>query len=325
MFILNELFKSEDEFVNFIKKFEFPHPFVQTGTGDDACIINFQGQKIAITTDSYRENVHFRMQYLNFFEIGYRCTAGALSDLAACGAQPVILLVSLLLPDGFKKKFIEEFYNGINEVSKKFGAPITGGDLIKGGKDFCFTITCVGKIKGEPLLRKGAKKGELLCITGDIGRVYAAIEILENKIEVSPDIKDKIIQKFKFPLPRIAEILDLIQRIKITSAIDISDGLAKDAWEISRKSGVKIIIEEGKLPVVKELIEYALTLQKDPMFYILNSGEEYEILFTVPAHQEKRLPSWVKVIGKIEEGQGVYLKRKSGEIAKIEGGFDYFR
>ncbi len=320
-----ENFKSEEEFVEFIKKFQIPHPYIKEGIGDDSLILEIDKKLIAITTDSYKENVHFKRKYLTLKEIAFRCTAGALSDLAACGAKPITILISLFIPENFTKKETEEFYTGINELLKFYGISVTGGDLVKKGETLSFTITCVGEIEDYPILRKGAKEGDILCITGNTGNTLAGLEILENNLEINEKIKKVLIEKFKFPKPKIAEMVSLKEKIKITSGIDISDGIAKDAKRLADSSGVKIIIEEEKLPFSKELLDYAMTFQKDPLYYLLNSGEEYEVLFTIPESEKEKLPEWVSIIGKIELGEGLYLKTKKGNIIEIKGGYDYFR
>jgi len=319
-----ENFKSEEEFVEFIKKFQIPHPYIKEGIGDDSLILEIGKKSIAITTDSYKENIHFKRKYLNLKEIAYRCTAGALSDLAACGAKPITMLISLFVPENFTKKETEEFYTGINELSKFYGISVSGGDLVKKREEFSFTITCVGEIEGYPILRKGAKKGDILCITGNTGNALAGLEILENNLEINEKIKKVLIEKFKFPKPKIAEMVSLKEKIKITSGIDISDGIAKDAKRLADSSGVKIIIEEEKLPFSKELLDYTMTFQKDLLYYLLNSGEEYEILFTISESEKEKLPEWVSIIGKVDSGKGLYLKTKKGEIVEIKGGYDYF-
>ncbi len=321
---MEKFFKSEEEFIEFVKKFEIPHPYIREGIGDDTLILEIDKKILAITTDSYSEDIHFRRTYLTLKEIAFRCTAGALSDLAACGAKPITLLISLLIPENFTKNDIEEFYSGINEITKFFGISPSGGDLIKVKNKFSFTITCLGEVDDYPILRKGAKENDLLCITGDTGRVLASLEILEKNLSINEDIKNKLIQKLKFPKPKIAEIIELKEKIKINSGIDISDGIAKDAKRLADSSKVKIIIEEEKLPFSKELLEYTMSFQKNIIDYLLNSGEEYEILFTIPETEKNKLPEWVKIIGKVESGEGLFLKDKKGNLKEIKGGYDFF-
>jgi len=321
---MGKYFKSEEEFVEFIKKFQMPHSYVREGIGEDSLILEIDKKIIAITTDSYKENVHFKRKYLNLKEIAYRCTAGALSDLAACGAKPITMLISLFIPENFTKKETEEFYRGINEISKFYGISVTGGDLVKKGNELSFTITCIGEIDEYPILRKGAKEGDILCITGNTGNVLAGFEILEKNLKVNKKIKKSLVEKFKFPKPKIAEMAFLKEKVKITSGIDISDGIAKDAERLANSSGVKIIIEEEKLPFSKELSDYTITFKKDLLYYLLNSGEEYEVLFTISESEKEKLPEWVSIIGRVEGGRGLYIKTKRGKIIKIKGGYDYF-
>ncbi|MEN3045632.1 MAG: thiamine-phosphate kinase [Candidatus Hydrothermales bacterium] len=319
-----DFFKSEEEFVEFIKRFQIPHPYVREGIGEDTAILEFNGKIISITTDSYSEDIHFRRSYLTLREIAYRTVAGALSDLAACGAKPITVLISLLIPENFSKNEIEEFYSGISEVLNNFGISISGGDLIKIKGKFSFTITCIGEISDYPILRRGAKENDLVCITGDTGRVLASLEMLENNIKVEEKIRKKLIEKFKYPKPRIAEIIELKEKLRISSGIDISDGISKDANRLAKASGVKIILEEEKLPLLPELVSFAGLLNKEPIYYVTNSGEEYEVLFTVPESEASKLPEWVAIIGRAEKGEGLFIKDKEGNLRELKGGYDFF-
>lgn len=321
--------ESERDFINFVKKFEYPHPYVKTSIGDDVCILDLDNVKLAITSDSYKENVHFDFNYLNFYEVGFRCMAGALSDLASCGAEPLTFLLDFFIPDRLIDNnfeyFLNEIYRGIIEIAKRFGANLGGGDIVIGGKEFSFSITCIGKLEGDYFLRKGANPGDLLCITGDLGRVYAAFEILSKNLRIDYLLMEKIVEKFKYPIPRIAEMVSLKEKIKITSAIDISDGLAKDALELSYNSEVKLVVHENKLPFLEELKKYTEMFNKNIVDYIINSGEEYEVLFTIDSSYKNFLPPWVKIIGEVEEGEGVFLKTIEGELVEIKGGYDHFK
>jgi thiamine-monophosphate kinase len=233
--------------------------------GDDAAILTVPpGEKLLVTTDTSVEDIHFRREWLNHFEIGYRATAAALSDLAAMAARPLGIVIALTLPEADRHE-ARALAVGIREGASAVLCPIVGGDL-SAGKILSLTITALGGV-GRPLSRAGAKVGQRVYVTGRLGGPAAALRAWRAGRE--PTERDRA--RFASPVPRIEPAIGLAQR-GATSGIDISDGLLADLAHIAAASKARIEIDVDRIPRVDGVsaIEAA------------SSGEEYEIAVTAP-------------------------------------------
>ncbi|MEA2761995.1 MAG: thiamine-monophosphate kinase [Gemmatimonadaceae bacterium] len=280
--------------------------------GDDAAIVEVPaGDKLVISTDTSVDGVHFRREWLNHFEIGYRATAAALSDLAAMAARPLGIVIALTLPEADRVD-ARALATGIREGASAVLCPIVGGDL-SSGKTLSLTITALGGV-ARPLSRAGAKAGQRVYVTGSLGGPAAALRAWQAGKE--PTERDRA--RFANPIPRIEPAVGLAQR-GATSAIDISDGLIADLGHIAAASKVCIEIDVDRIPHV----EGVSSLQA------ANSGEEYEIVVTAPAIDTEDFVAEFGLalteIGRVVAGpQGVELL-SGGEKISAPPGFDHFR
>jgi len=308
--------KDEFEFIKFLKKKEIKNPRVFIGIGDDAAaIFQYENKYLLLTSDSLCEDVHFKREWMNLYEIGRKLILRGLSDIVACGGYPICANINLKIDKKSLNK-IEDFFDGVFNCAKEYNFSISGGDIVVFDKIIA-DIFLIGEVEKIYLtLRSGAKEGDVVCVTGSLGLSNLAIDILENKIDACERIKKVALEKFynpKIPLKKIREILKVV---KINSMIDISDGLSKDLKHLSKESFVKIIIDEEKIPVAKEIFELKI---ENPYEYAINSGEEYELIFTINEEDFEKIKDFdVKIIGKVEKGEGVYLKKIDGEILKVE-------
>jgi thiamine-monophosphate kinase len=280
--------------------------------GDDAAIVEVPpGEKLVITTDTSVDGVHFRREWLNHFEIGYRATAAALSDLAAMGARPLGIVIALTLPEADRLE-ARALATGIREGASAVLCPIVGGDL-SSGKTLSLTITALGSV-ARPLSRAGAKAGQRVYVTGSLGGPAAAVRAWQEERE--PAEQDRA--RFANPIPRIEPAVWLAER-GATSAIDISDGLIADLGHVAAASKVCIEIDVDRIPHV----DGVSSLQA------ANSGEEYEIVVTSPAIDTEGFAAEFGLalteIGRVVAGpSGVELLR-SGKRISAPPGFDHFR
>jgi len=211
--------------------------------GDDAAILDVPaGERLVVSTDTSLEGVHFRRDWLNSFEIGYRATAAALSDLAAMAARPLGVLIAITLPEGNKQE-AREIATGIREGASAVLCPIVGGDL-SSGKDLSLTITALGSTS-HPIARSGAKIGQRVYVTGRLGGPAAAVRAW--RAGGVPTDADRA--RFASPVPRIEPAIGLAAR-GATSAIDVSDGLMADVGHIAAASKVCIEIDAERVPRV---------------------------------------------------------------------------
>jgi thiamine-monophosphate kinase len=280
--------------------------------GDDAAIIEVPaGEKLVITTDTSVDGVHFRREWLNHFEIGYRATAAALSDLAAMAARPLGIVIALTLPEADRLE-ARALATGIREGASAVLCPIVGGDL-SSGKTLSLTITAIGSV-ARPISRAGAKAGQRVYVTGYLGGPAAAVRAWREGRE--PTGRDR--GRFANPIPRIEPAVGLAQR-GATSAIDISDGLIADLGHVAAASKVRIEIDVDRIPH----IEGVSAIQA------ANSGEEYEIVVTAPAIDTKDFSAEFGLdlteIGRVVAGSAAVDLLKDGKKITAPPGFDHFR
>ena len=235
------------------------------GIGDDAAILSLaSGTSLVMSTDATVENVDFRRGWLTPKEIGYRATASALSDLAAMAAEPLGILVAIVLPAEWRNH-VDEIADGIGEAAEGSAARILGGDL-SDGRDLSLVVTVIGTT-ASPLRRNGAGAGHRVYVTGKLGGPGAAVLALTSGETPSPEAR----ARFAHPVPRIREAIWLAAHGS-TAAIDISDGLTADLSHLAVASGASITVSLEKVPVLDGISA------KDAV----ESGEEYEIAVTSP-------------------------------------------
>jgi thiamine-monophosphate kinase len=231
------------------------------GIGDDAALLDVPaGQQLAVSTDSSVEDVHFRRGWLTAREIGYRATVAALSDLAAVAATPLGLVSALAIPDDWRGA-LHELTDGIGEAAERYGTPIVGGNVTRGGK-LSLTITVLGAV-ARVLPRSGVRTGDHLYLTGELGASGAALDALLHGDAPAPAWRER----FARPVPRIAEARWLAAH-GATAAIDISDGLLAELAHLAAASGVRIELDAERVPVVSGVARERA----------LHSGEEYELV-----------------------------------------------
>lgn len=280
--------------------------------GDDAAVLDVpSGERLVVSTDTSVEGIHFRREWLNSFEIGYRATAASLSDLAAMAARPLGILIALTLPDGNKEE-AREIATGIREGASAVLCPIIGGDL-SSGKELSLTITALGSAV-RPLSRAGAKIGQRVYVTGRLGGPAAAVRAWRAGGE--PTESDRA--RFANPVPRIEPGIGLAAR-GATSGIDISDGLMADVSHLAAASKVCIEIDAERIPRVGGVSAVQAA----------SSGEEYEIVVTAPEIDTGQFSEEFGLdlteIGRVVAGTtGIVLMQK-GELIVVPPGFDHFR
>lgn len=280
--------------------------------GDDAAVLDVpRGEKLVVSTDTSLEGVHFRRDWLDNFEIGYRATAASLSDLAAMGARPLGLLIALTLPEGDGQE-ARTIATGIREGASAVLCPIVGGDL-SAGKVLALTITALGSV-ARPLSRAGAKAGQRVYVTGRLGGPAAALRALEAGKQ--PSDRDRA--RFAHPVPRIDAAIALAER-GATAAIDVSDGLIADLSHIAAASKVCIEIDLARIP----------RLDGISALEAAGSGEEYEIVVTAPEIDLARFSSELGLdlteIGRVVGGSPHVELLENGKKIKAPRGFDHFR
>lgn len=259
------------------------------GIGDDAAILDVPaGERLVVSTDATVEEVHFRRAWLTPEEIGWRATAAALSDLAAMGATPLGVLITLTVPRDWRSA-IGGIADGIGAICERSAAPIVGGDLTEGDR-LALAVTVLGHAR-SPLTRAGARAGDTLYLTGALGGPGAALSAWRRGATPAPGHRER----FARPEPRLAAGRWCAAH-GARAAIDLSDGLAGDVAHLAAASGVRCRVDLAALPLMAGVAaEEALA-----------SGEEYELLVAAPALDVERFASEVggrlTAIGRVEDG-----------------------
>lgn len=280
--------------------------------GDDCAMVKVGKQKLALTTDSLVQDIHF-LSTCDFYALGKKLVSVNLSDLASCGAKPLFGLCSINIAPKTPKKKILDLYRGIAKCSQENDFKIIGGNTTR-SKELSFSISAVGKTK-RFVYRCGAKHGDLVFVSGQVGNSRLGLEIIKKH-----NCKTKNVFTRSHLLPKARTDLVSIISKYASSAIDISDGLVADASHIAKQSKACINIDKKKLPISKDL-KKALGKEK-AITYGLFGGEDYEILCTAHKKHKKRL----QACGFVHIGEILNLRQEAvlidGRI-NIDKGFEH--
>jgi len=294
---------------------------VGRGLGDDCALVRIGSRTIALSIDLSLEGVHFRTEWLSFREIGWRATAAALSDLAAEGAQPLGVLVSVGLPGKGRGRGqgrrdpATEIMSGVGAATRSVGASVLGGDLVRSSR--YLVDVCVLGLAARPVRRSGAHAGDGLWVTGQLGGAALALAALRAGRRLAAAVR----RRFARPAPRIAAGVWLARR-GAHAMIDVSDGLAADAGHVAAASGVRIEIELEGMPCWPGVTPRAA----------VRSGEEYELLVALsPRFGERDARAFRRAtglrltrIGRCVAGRGIGMT-DHGRPTTPPAGFDHFR
>jgi thiamine-monophosphate kinase len=273
---------------------------------------------LAISVDTLVENTHFSLGYSSPRQIGLKAVESAFSDIVAVGANPAFALISITIPKNCARTIGDQIYVGVHHALKRIGATLIGGDTTVGGNSLALSVTALGTYpaKRKPITRSGAKVGDLILVTGDLGESAAGLFALQHGITTYP----QIIERHLEPTCR-TDLINTISQIA-NSAIDISDGLSSELHHICKASRVGCLIEHDSIPLSQETRALAATHDRNPYEWAWNGGEDYQILYTVPPHLKQQAHG--VVIGSITDTQA-RLKMRDGAISTFEPeGFDHF-
>ncbi len=314
------------------EKIQIKNASTLTGVGDDAAVLSFPEKKIVVTTDLLTEGIHFNLMYVPLKHLGYKAVVVNLSDVFAMNATPRQITVSIAISSKFSLEAVEELYSGIHLACEKYSVDLIGGDTTSSLTGLTISITAIGEANGDELVyRSGAKSGDLVCVSGDLGGAYMGLQLLERENEVfkvnpnqQPQFEgyDYILERQLKPEAR-ADIKELLKTldIKPTSMIDISDGLSSEVLHLCKASKVGCNIYEEKIPLDKQTKDFAEELSINPLVAALNGGEDYELLFTVPLGSYDLIKKEfdITIIGHITpESEGANLITTGGSVIPLQ-------
>lgn len=304
------------------------------GIGDDAAVLRPpKGRTLLWTTDLLVEGVHFRFDYTTPRLLGRKSLAVNLADIAAMGGRPRFYSVALAVGPGMSLDMVREFYRGLEERALEHKTALVGGDTSRSPAATLISVSVIGEAaEGQAVYRSGARPGDLLFVTGALGASSLGLKLLGagSRLRSAKGGERRAILAHLDPEPRCAEGLWLAERRLVSAMLDISDGLSTDLNHLCRLSSTGAIVYESFLPVDRSLLE----LDPDPLGSALNGGEDYQLLFAVPAAKVKRLErnypkgfAPITCIGRITARQsGIWLVRRDGSQQPLAPrGYDHFR
>ena len=310
---------------------------VLVGSGDDAAVVRPGGAVSVTSVDAFVENVHFRLATTSLEDLGHKCMAAGLSDLAAMGAAAGEAYVTLGLPERLGERAVVELADGAAALAREHGAAICGGDLTRAGELFA-AVTVVGYAESADALatRAGARPGDLLGVTGALGGAGAGLLLLEREPGgTDPPAGARLRARHRRPRPLLAAGCALAEA-GVSAMIDTSDGIASDALRLCEQSGVGIDVRLDRLPADEGVAEVAATAGLDPVEIAAAAGEDYELLFTAPADRQDAVAragaacgspvTWIgHVRGAVEEGEeSLRLLDESARPRRLAG-WDHLR
>lgn len=303
------------------------NPSTIKGVGDNAAVLDYGNKKVLVTTDLLLEGIHFDLMYVPLKHLGYKAAIVNFSDIYAMNGQPKQITVSLGISKRFAVEDLEEIYAGIELACEKYGVDLVGGDTSASLTGLAISITCIGEGDEDKIVyRNGAKENDLICVTGDLGSAYMGLQLLEREkvvftanSEAQPDFEDKdyILQRQLKPEAR-KDIIEALAKLEIvpSSMMDISDGLSSELIHICTQSNVGCRIYEDKLPINYQAAVMAEEFNMSIVTAVLNGGEDYELLFTVPMEHYDKIAAMkgVGIVGHIGKAEhGLNLIGRQGE------------
>lgn len=306
------------------------------GLGDDAAVIKEEdGSLSLLTTDTFVEGVDFDPSYTPFTHFGYKIISASVSDIYAMNAEPTSVLVNLALPNRLSVQMVKDLYFGIDNACKKYNVELVGGDLTGNHNNMVISVSVYGKADSKKITyRTGAKVGDAICVTGDVGGAIAGLRILmrEKKFwevhgndAIQPDLEDYkfVVQRQLMPNAR-KDVIEELSKNEIvpTSMIDITQGIINELTEICTSSKLGAYLYQATLPIAIETRHVADEMEEDVDRYALFGGEDLELLFTLSEKQVEKLIEHFKdfaVIGRMTpKDEGLLMQTAEGDVVSFD-------
>jgi thiamine-monophosphate kinase len=280
------------------------------GIGDDSAVIDSGKNLTLVSTDLLLEGIHFNLIYTPLKHLGHKAVIRAISDIYAMNGTPGQVMIALGLSTKFNVEKVEALYEGISLACAKYEVDLVGGDTTSSLTGLTIGVTALGTVEKNNLVKRdGAKANDLICVTGDFGASFMGLQLLERERKLftkekgaQPDLAgfEYVIGKQLKPEIPVSTLNELKkEEIRLTSMIDVTDGLASDLLHICKLSGTGCRIFYSKVPIDYETSRLAEEFNFDPITPALNGGEDYEMLFTIPLEYSEKIKmiKSVKVIG----------------------------
>ncbi len=307
---------------------------LRLGIGDDAALISPSGKTDwVLSCDAFLEGVHFLAKEYPADSVGYKSLVRATSDLAAMGATPRLFLLTLALPAGRTKAWLDGFLKGMGRAARQLGMRLAGGDTAR-FPQVSISITVLGEIpRGHGITRSGAAPGDHIYVSGRLGRAQFGLELVQKRFGTEKRYRP-LLEPHLYPTIKIELGAWLAHRRIASAMMDISDGLSTDLARLCKASGVGARIFAPKIPCVEvptEMRNLLARLKSDPLKMALHGGEDYELLFTVPPPKAKQLRgtpgfSELTAIGEVTREKSLLIVSRDGRQEYLKSlGWEPFR
>lgn len=310
------------------------------GIGDDAAVLAGSELCRVVTSDMLLEGIHFDLSFSPLQHLGYKAVAVNISDLAAMNAVPKQITVNVGLSNRFSVEAVEALYSGIRAACENYKVDLVGGDTTASRSGLVLSVTAIGEVaKEEVVYRSGARKDDIICVTGDLGAAYLGLQLLAREKEAykaNPEMQPDL-ESFKYLVQRQlkpearTDIMFEMKELGVvpTSMIDISDGLASELLHLAKHSKLGMQVYEDKLPIDQQVFNVAVDdFKLDPITCAMNGGEDYELLFTIRQEDMEKLKNHADIhfIGYVNEHAGeAHLVTKNGNVVPVRAqGFTHF-
>lgn len=309
---------------------------IVSGIGDDAAVFKASGSELLTTSSEiFLEGVHFDLTYTPLQHLGYKLTTAAVSDIFAMNSNPVQLLVNIAIPNKISVQMVEQFFNGVDTACKNYHVQLSGGDTTASHQILAVSMTAIGSVpKNDVIYRKGAKDGDLICVTGDLGSALAGLRVLMREKKdwqesesdyFQPDLSEYeyVVKRQLMPEAR-KDVVNAFKesKMKPSAMIDLSQGLLTDLKSILVDSGLGAEIYSPAVPISIETRKIADEMQEDVDKYAFYGGEDYEMLFTMNENDAGKLRDTFNdftVVGKLLGGQEkLLLNTGEGETVELD-------
>ncbi len=288
---------------------------ILVGIGDDCAVVKFGRKNLCITTDSLVDNVHFSKKWFTPEQIGMKAIEVNVSDVAAIGGIPKYALISLVLKESESVEFLDVVYSGIYKTAEKYRIEIIGGNTSHGSQNV-IDVTMLGEVK-NPVTRAGANVGDLIFVTGELGRAAVGLRLFQKSISGFDSLKKSFLE----PMAQLDK--SRLFSEYASSMIDISDGLSSDLGHICEQSKVGAVIHKPQIPISMETKQAASVLGIDVFELALSGGDDYQLLFTVPRKFSPRIKGAYH-IGEIVNGKDIILESKDRKEKIKKRGYNHF-
>jgi thiamine-monophosphate kinase len=314
---------TKNELLKYLKKFGGKNAAILRGIGDDAAVVRMEQGSYVFTQDAMVEHVHFDFVFDTPFSLGKKVVSANVSDVLSMGARPLYFLVTLGVPATLEFNAIQRLYQGMSSAAKEFNAILVGGDITEGGDRLFVDISMVGKLVVPHYLgRNGARPGDLLGVTGELGEASYGRMLLEAGVRAS---RNRFITRYLTPVPPFETWKRLVDLRVPHAMVDISDGLLTDLERMMLGSGTSAVVYLEDVPVPREITKAG----KQEL--ALTGGEDYQLLFSFGRKKLAQIEELkaqgfdVSVIGEVKQGKGVHIFDRGAEVMVSAKGHEHLR